>query len=152
MISTEHFEAFSLPQLRHELRGMDRAIYHVDGRGVARHLDVILEQPGIQAIQWVQGLGDDWPILQWIPLLKRILKAGKSVLVDVPMEELDGFMEQMPREGVFLCLGVREGEEADVLRRVERWGKRRHDSGEPHSVSPHFRPAVQHQPAATSRR
>jgi hypothetical protein len=119
---------------------------------LARHLDVILEQPGIQAIQWVQGLGDDWPILQWIPLLKRILKAGKSVLVDVPMEELDGFMEQMPREGVFLCLGVREGEEADVLRRVERWGKRRHDSGEPHSVSPHFRPAVQHQPAATSRR
>jgi hypothetical protein len=121
MISTAHFKAFSLPQLQREMRGMDRAIYHVDGKGVARHLDVILEQPGIQAIQWVQGLGADWPILQWIPFLKRILKAGKSVLVDVPMEELDDFMSQMPREGVFLCLGVREGDEADALRRVERW-------------------------------
>jgi hypothetical protein len=29
----------------------------------------------------------------------------------------------MPREGVFLCLGVRDGEEAETLRRVERWGK-----------------------------
>jgi len=123
MISQTHFEKYSLPQLRCEMQGMDRAIYHVDGKGVARHLDAILEQPGIQAIQWVQGMGVDWPILQWVPLLRRILEAGKSVLVDVPMEELDEFMRQLPREGVFLCLGVREGEEVDTLRRVEKWRK-----------------------------
>lgn len=122
MISPRHFEQFSLPQLRRELVGMDRSIYHVDGTGVARHLDMILAQPEIQAIQWVQGLGKDWPILQWVPLLKRVLAAGKSVLIDVPMEELDGFMQQMPREGVFLCLGVQEGQEAETIRRVERWG------------------------------
>ena len=104
---------------------MDRAIYHVDGRGVAQHLDVILAQPEIQAIQWVQGLGADWPILQWILLLRRILAAGKSVLVDVPMEELDEFMNRMPREGVFLCLGVKEGEEADTLKRVQRWANKK---------------------------
>ena len=121
MISTKHFGQFSLPQLRCELRGMDRAIYHVDGRGVAQHLDVILAQPEIQAIQWVQGLGKDWPILQWLPLLRRILTAGKSILVDVPMEELEGFMNQMPREGVFLCLGVKEGQEAAIIQRVLRW-------------------------------
>ncbi len=121
MISTRHFKQFSLPQLRRELTGMDRAIYHVDGKEVARHLDVILEQPEVQAIQWVQGLAADWPILQWIPLLKRILAAGKSVLVDVPTEELDEFMDRLPPEGVFLCLGVREGEEQDILKRVERW-------------------------------
>jgi hypothetical protein len=121
MISTHHFKRFSLPQLRRELAGMDRVIYHVDGRGVARHLDVILEQPEIQAIQWVQGLGADWPILQWIPLIKRILATGRSVMVDVPTEELEEFMRQLPPEGLFLCLGVREGEEQDVLKRVERW-------------------------------
>ena len=124
MISTTHFEEFSLPCLRRELPGMDRAIYHVDGKGVARHLDVILAQPEIQAVQWVQGLGKDWPILQWVPLLKRILAAGRSILVDVPMEELDEFMAQMPREGVFLCLGVAEGQEVDIIHRVERWGLR----------------------------
>jgi hypothetical protein len=123
MISPAHFEQFSLPQLRRELQGMTRAIYHVDGRGVARHVDAILAQPEIQAIQWVQGLGADWPILQWIPLLKRILATGKSVLVDVPMEELDEFMRHMPREGVFLCLGVKEGMEDEALARVNRWGR-----------------------------
>jgi hypothetical protein len=121
MISTGHFKQFSLPQLRRELSGMDRIIYHVDGKEVARHLDTILEQSEIQAIQWVQGLEADWPILQWVPLLKRILAAGKSVLVDVPTEELGEFMDRVPREGVFLCLGVREGEEQDILKRVERW-------------------------------
>jgi len=123
MISAAHFEEFSLPQLRRELQGMDRCVYHVDGKGVARHLDVILAQPEIQAIQWVQGMGTDWPILQWIPLLQRALAAGKSVLVDVPIEELDEFMHRMPCEGVFLCLGVKEGQEADTLKRVQRWGR-----------------------------
>jgi len=123
MISTAHFEQFSLPQLLCELQGMDRAVYHVDGKGVARHLDVILAQPQIQAIQWVQGLGEDWPILQWVPLLRRILDAGKSVIVDVPIKELDEFMARMPREGVFLCLGVEEGQELGVIRRVERWSR-----------------------------
>lgn len=121
MISTADFERFSFAQLPREMTDMDRAVYHVDGKGVANHLDRILTHPGIDAIQWVQGLGGDWPILQWIPLLKRILAAGKSVLVDVPMEELDEFMARMPREGVFLCLGVPPGTERDVLRRIERW-------------------------------
>jgi hypothetical protein len=121
MISTRHFEQFSLPQLRRELEDMTHVVYHVDGRGVARHLDVILAQPEIQAIQWVQGLGKEWPILQWIPLLERILAAGKSILVDVPLEELEGFIELMPREGVFLCMGVEEGQEPAILKRVSKW-------------------------------
>ena len=121
MISTDYFERFSLRNLRREMPGMDRAIYHVDGKGVANHLDQILAQPDIQAIQWVQGLGVDWPILQWIPLLKRIRAAGKSILVDVPIEELDEFMAHMPREGVFLCLGVTPEQEPEVLKRVEKW-------------------------------
>jgi hypothetical protein len=54
-------------------------------------------------------------------MLRRILDAGKSVLVDAPIEELDVFMERMPREGVFLCLGVEEGSEPGIVKRVERW-------------------------------
>lgn len=121
MFSTAFYREFSLPLLRRELVCMDRAVYHVDGKGVAQHLDVILEQPEIQAIQWVQGVGTDWPILQWIPLLERVLDAGKSVMVDVPLEELEAFLERMPREGVFLCLGAEEGQEPEILRRIERW-------------------------------
>jgi hypothetical protein len=121
MICTRHFKAFSLPQLRRELAGMHHAVYHVDGKGVARHLDVILSQPEIQAIQWVQGMGEHTPILQWVPLLKRVQGAGKSVIVDLRLAELEDFIGQMRPEGVFLCLGVDPGQERDVLKRLERW-------------------------------
>jgi len=50
----------------------------------------------------------------------KTLEQIERELVDVPMEERDGFMRQMPREGVFLCLGVREGEELEMLKRIER--------------------------------
>lgn len=121
MISNEYFNRFSLPFTRREMKGMARNIYHVDGKGVAQHLDYILSEPDVHAIQWVQGVGADWPIMQWAPLIKRVLAAGKAVLLDVPLEELEPFMAAVPREGVFLCLGTREGMEDDVLRRVQNW-------------------------------
>jgi hypothetical protein len=121
MISPEHFKEFSLPQLRREIAGMDHNIYHVDGKGVARHLDAILSIPEIQAIQWVQGMGEDTPILQWVPLLKRIQAAGKSVIVDLRLAELEAFIGQMRPEGVFLCLEVDQGQEPEILKRLERW-------------------------------
>jgi hypothetical protein len=121
MISSAFFRQFSLPSLKAELAGMDRAIYHVDGKGVAQHLDLILAEPGIQGIQWVQGVGDDWPIMQWVPLLKRVLNAGKSIMVDVPLPELEDFIAAMPREGLFLCLDVEDGMQDGILRRVAKW-------------------------------
>ena len=60
---------------------MTHNIFHLDGKGVARHLDEILNVPEIQAIQWVQGAGADQPILPWLPLIKKIQTAGKGVVV-----------------------------------------------------------------------
>jgi len=121
MIGPRHFQEFYLPLLRRELSGMDHNVYHMDGKGVARHLDMILSLREIQAIQWVQGLGKDLPILQWVPLLKRIRAAGKSVVVDLRLAELEPFVEQMPPEGVFLCIDVEEGLQPEILKRLERW-------------------------------
>ncbi len=60
--------------------------------GVARHLDVLLEQPEIHAIQWVQGMSMDQPIMQWVPLIERVQAAGKSIIVDLKLSELEAFM------------------------------------------------------------
>ncbi len=121
MIAGKHFEAFSLPQLKIEIAGMNHNIYHLDGKGVARHLNTILALPQIHAIQWVQGMGEDTPILQWVPLIKRILAAGKSIIVDLTLAELQPFMEQVRPEGVFLCVNAEDGQQADVLKRLQRW-------------------------------
>ena len=63
MISTRHFVEFCLPVTLAEVKHMSHNIFHVDGKGVAKNLDYLLEIPEIQAIQYVQGVGDDLPIM-----------------------------------------------------------------------------------------
>jgi hypothetical protein len=122
MISPRHFRRFALPALLEEVRYMTHNIFHVDGKGVARHLDAILELPHVQAIQWVQGLGDDLPIMQWVPLIKRIQAAGKSVVVDLSPVELEEFIGAVKPEGIFLTMAsADEAEEQTILKRIARW-------------------------------
>ena len=121
MISTRHFEEFCLPVLVNEVKPMTHNVFHVDGRGVAKHLDRILAVPEINAIQWVQGMGADTPIMQWLPLIDRIRAAGKSVVVDLQLTELDEFIESTNPEGLLLCIAADEGIQPDVIKRVEKW-------------------------------
>jgi hypothetical protein len=122
MISPRQFREYALPALLEEVQHMTHNIFHVDGKGVARHLDAILELPGVQALQWVQGVGDDLPILQWVPLIRRIQAAGRSVVVDLDKSELEGFISAVKPEGIFLCVASEnEEEEHAILGRVARW-------------------------------
>jgi hypothetical protein len=121
MISPTLYREFCHPLLVDVVKPMTHNIYHLDGKGVARHLDLILSVPEIHAIQWVQGMGLDQPILQWIPLLKRIRKAGKSLVIDLELHELEPFMEAMRPEGILLCMSVAPSDRPEILRRLEKW-------------------------------
>ena len=122
MISPKQFEEFYLPILQQEVKGMTHNIFHLDGKGVARQLDYILEIPEITAIQWVQGLGEDKPIMQWIPLIKKIRAAGKAVVVDLEKHELEGFIAEVDPEGILICIkSDSEIEQREILKRIERW-------------------------------
>ena len=122
LISRQHFEQFALPVLQREVRTMTHNVFHLDGKGVARHLDAILSVPQIHAIQWVQGVGDDWPIMQWVPFIKQIQARGVPVIVDLGKEELEEFMALMDPEGLFLWVATEtEEEELDLIKRVETW-------------------------------
>jgi hypothetical protein len=121
MISKRHFEEFCLPVLVDEVKPMTHNVFHLDGKGVAKHLDYVLAVPEINAIQWVQGMGDDAPIMQWLPLIKRIQAAGKSVMVDLQLAELEEFIENADRKGLMLCIAADEAIQPDVIKRVEKW-------------------------------
>jgi hypothetical protein len=122
MISTEFFERFGLPILQREVKTMTHNIFHVDGRGVARHLDVILSVPEIHALQWVQGVGDDYPIMQWLPFLKQLQDRDMPVIVDLSKEDLDEFMDVMDPKGLFLWVATgNEEEEMEVMKRIKKW-------------------------------
>ncbi|MCG3210731.1 MAG: hypothetical protein FOGNACKC_04362 [Anaerolineae bacterium] len=123
MISPQFFAEFSLPILQREVKPMTHNVYHVDGRGVARHLDYILSVPEISGIQWVQEPGDGQPIMQWVPLIKKVLAAGKSIIVDLQHSELEAFIDAMDSpKGIYLWISSNdEDEQLAIIRRLEKW-------------------------------
>lgn len=121
MISPDQFRTFCLPYLRQEIGKFEYNLFHMDGKGVANHVEDLIAEPKINAIQWAQGVGDDEPILQWIPLIKKIQAAGKSVVVDLKLAELEEFISRMKPEGLFLWIAAEERVQDDVLRRIKTW-------------------------------
>ena len=121
MISVEDFNTFYLPSLEAEVSQMTHNVFHLDGKGMLRHLDRILSVPGVHGIQWVQGVGDDLPIMQWLPVIRKIQAAGKGVVVDLQLDELEPFIDAMKPEGLYLCLAAEEKIQRDILERVKKW-------------------------------
>lgn len=121
MLSPALFNEFVLSHIKEEVKPYEQVIFHMDGKGVANHVDSILEIPEINAIQWVQGVGADLPIMQWIPLIKKIQKAGKSVVVNLEVSELDAFMSEVDPIGIFLCLEADSKIQLDIMKKVKKW-------------------------------
>ena len=58
MISPDMFKEFILPELMEEIEWLDgKTIFHLDGPGALKHLDMLLEIPKLAGIQWVYGAG-----------------------------------------------------------------------------------------------
>ena len=122
LISPEFFNEFGLPILEREVRSMTHNIFHVDGAGVAKHLDAILSVPEVHALQWVQGVGDDYPIMQWTPFIKEYQAKGIPMVIDLAKEDIEAFIDVMDPEGLFLWVATEsEEEEIDILKRIGKW-------------------------------
>ena len=122
LISPRFFQCFGLPILKREIQTMTHNVFHVDGRGVAKHLDTILSVPEINAVQWVQGVGDDYPIMQWVPFIKELQAKNVPVIVDLGKEDLNDFINVIQPKGLFLWVATEnEEEEIELLKRVETW-------------------------------
>ena len=123
LVSPQQFERFCLPYIERETRLAKYNVFHLDGRGVARHLDALLSLPQIQAIQLVQGVAEDEPILQWAPLIRRIQDAGRSVVVGIQLHELKDFMDTVSPRGIYLTLAADRDVQPEVVAAVEKWTK-----------------------------
>ena len=121
MISPDQFREFCQPWLREEIATMDKVIFHMDGPGVANHVDELIAEPGIDAIQWCQGVGDDEPIMQWVPLIQKIQQGGKAAVIDLKPAELEPFMDAVSPEGIFLCIAAEDEIQDDILKRLKKW-------------------------------
>ncbi len=123
MVSPEMAREMILPDILLEMEPLERSIFHLDGVGALKHLDLLLEIPNLHAIQWVYGAGQG-PASRWIEVYRRCLQAGKSVQVLAESaEDALSLLEAVGVKGVWLTVGegFRSVEEAETfLRDVEQ--------------------------------
>jgi len=82
MISPHDFERFVIPSLVRHCRFLDKSIFHWDGPGQIPHLDLLLDIPELDGIQWVPGSGN--PQCEnpcWYPLYEKILAKNKLLIL-----------------------------------------------------------------------
>jgi hypothetical protein len=121
MISPEMFNKYALQTLQDELKTMTHNIFHIDGKGVANHTDAILST-GVKAIQWVQGMADDYPIMQHLEFIKYVQSKGASIIVDLDKTDLDKFMELISPNVIFLWIATENEEQENVIiQKLLRW-------------------------------
>ena len=125
MVSTEMFMEFFLPGLVEECRFLDRSIYHLDGPGALRHLDVILDIAELDALQFVPGASNEG-FAKWVDVYRRAQAAGKAIEVFCTPAELPLVMETLDPHGVYLMMDevpdAATGEA--ILRDLSTWAAR----------------------------
>ncbi|MFZ4545090.1 MAG: hypothetical protein ACOYOA_13635, partial [Saprospiraceae bacterium] len=124
MISPEDYEQYGLPILKEEVKTMTHNVFHVDGLGVAKHIDTILSVPEVRCIQWVQGMADDYPIMQHLDFIRYVQSRNRGIIVDLAKEDLNEYMEKMSPKNTFLWIATEsEEEEMAIMKKVEKWSK-----------------------------
>jgi hypothetical protein len=114
MFSVRDFEELFLPPLVETMRTVDHCIYHLDGPGAIHHLELLLEVPEIDAIQWVPGDGQPG-IMHWVPLIRRVQEKRKAIAVYARPEEVAPLLDAVRPEGLFIGTTCETEEEAASL-------------------------------------
>lgn len=121
MLSPDMFEEFIMEELRSTMDFLDNGVYHIDGQEQIRHLDHLLSEPRINMCQWVSVAGQP-PLIENVPTLRRIQKAGKGLVIQINKDEIKPLMKEISPKGVILLVSdASSPEEADdIVRYVER--------------------------------
>ncbi|MCC6694761.1 MAG: hypothetical protein IT365_03925 [Candidatus Hydrogenedentes bacterium] len=105
MIGPEQFNSVCLPDIARQAATVDRAVFHLDGPGAARHIDALLEVSSIQAIQFTPGEGTP-SALAWAPMLKKIQEKGRSLYIFCPANEVLELCNVLSPKGLAIALST----------------------------------------------
>ncbi len=120
LVSPRMYREFFLEGLLMETGYLDYSIYHLDGPEALQHLDILLEIPGLNAIQWVSGArASGEGIEKWFPLYKKIQEKKKAIILYPRPEEIDKVLENLKPEGLMLkTYSDSEKEAVDILKKL----------------------------------
>ncbi len=114
MVSPEIARRLIIPALEEEASYLDHCIYHLDGPEALVHLDDLLAIPRIDAIEWTPT--QDGSHIEWMELFKRILRAGKSIIIYPQSgEQLKAFHRELGPKGIVYQLTASSEREVEGL-------------------------------------
>lgn len=121
LISPAMFDEFFLPEIQELCRYLEFPMYHLDGKEAAEsHLESLLNIPELKVIQWVPGAGAP-PMKYWLPMLRRIQDAGKSVFIGVNASEIEDLFDYLLPGKTYINTWASSPEEADeIIKLVEK--------------------------------
>jgi hypothetical protein len=119
MVSPGMFERFFLPGVEEQVRMVKRSIFHLDGPGAVKHLDLLLSISRLRAIQWVPTPERPSP-LDWLPLLRRIQAAGKGVVLACAPAEVASLLNELDPNELILTTECETPQDAEELVRQSR--------------------------------
>ncbi len=122
LVSSGMYREFFLEELLSEIEYLDYSIYHLDGIEALQHLDILLEIPKLNAIQWVSGARfEKESISRWFPLYQKIQAKKKSIVVYPKAEEIPLVLENLKPEGLFIQVGCSSEDEARAVMAQLGW-------------------------------
>jgi hypothetical protein len=120
MVSTRMFERFFLPGVSEQVGMVERSIFHLDGPGAVKHLDMLLSLPRLGGIQWVPTPERPHPA-DWIGMFKKILAAGKRLVLTCAPGELNLLLDELQPDLLLVDVNCACAADADeIIRSVER--------------------------------
>lgn len=125
LISPQMFRKFFLDDIVAQINWLDRSLFHLDGPDCIRHLDILLEIPNLNGIQWVPGARYK-SMLVWVPLLRKIQQAGKLIHITVPANEVEPLLRELSPKGLMLETYCADEDEAKILlKKAFQWTRER---------------------------
>jgi hypothetical protein len=116
MFSSAMFQEFVVPTLTTQCAWLDHAMYHLDGTQCISHLDHLLEIEPLQAIQWTPQAGiEGGGSPRWHAMYRRILAAGKSLLVGAKPAEVIPLLDAIGGKGVYVMTCFTDEAQAEQL-------------------------------------
>ena len=106
MISPAMFEEFVRPYLAAQCAQLDFAMYHLDGTNALQHLDILLDMPEIDAIEWTPQAGlPGGGAPEWHDIYRRIKAAGKAVqVVSITPPEVIPLLDAVGPAGMYVLI------------------------------------------------
>jgi hypothetical protein len=123
MVSPQVARDLIWPTVLVEMAPLERTIFHLDGPQALRHLNLLLDLPSLNAVQWVYGAGNG-PAVRWLHVYRQIRQAGKSLqLIAEDAADALAVLEQLGPAGLWITVEqpFASLEEADAfIKDVER--------------------------------